>query len=122
LQIDPGNMVAADRYVFAAFLTRNRTELEDAVRVAGVVLRDNPEAAGVRMDRGLCLQLLRQYAGAERDFERVGKDRWDVQALALAASDAARTSDAAKAKRLLHLAERIDPKYTPVRVALARYH
>ena len=120
LQIDPGNIVAADRYVFAAFLLRTNAELEDGVRVADLVLLNYPGAIRVRMDRALCLQRLRKYALAERDFERVGEQRGDVQALALAASDAARSSDSAKAKRLLRLAERIDPKYTPVRVALTR--
>jgi len=120
LQIDPGNVIAADRYVFAAFLERTSVALEDGVEVAGLVLRDNPEATAVRMDRALCLQRLGRYGAAERDFERVGQERRDVQALALAASDAARSLDAAKAKRLLRLAERIDPRYTPVRVALAR--
>ncbi len=120
LQIDPGNVIAADRYVFATFLERTSAALEEGVQVAGLVLRDNPEATVVRMDRALCLQRLRRYAAAERDFERVGEERRDVQALALAASDAARSSDAAKAKRLLRQAERIDPRYAPVQLALAR--
>ena len=120
LQIDPGNVIAADRYVFAAFLERTSVALEDGVQVADLVLRDNPEATAVRMDRALCLQRLRKYTSAERDFERVGEERLDVQALVLAASDAARSWDSAKARRLLRLAERIDPRYAPVRVALTR--
>ena len=120
LRIDSANLVAADRYIFAAFLSRRGREIEDALRVADAVLRDHPRAASVRMDRALCLQLLRRYAQAEPDFERVGKERGDVQALALAAADAVRITDVQKANGLLHLAQRIDPRYAPVRAALER--
>lgn len=120
LQIDPGNVIAADRYVFAAFLERTSAALEDGVQIADLALRGNPEATAVRMDRALCLQRLGKYAAAERDFERVGDERRDVQALALAASDAVRSLDGAKARRLLRLAQQIDPRYAPVRLALTK--
>ena len=120
LWFDGGNMVAADRYVFSAFLSREPNELASAVRIARVVLRAFPGNTAVRMDRALCLQLLRRYAQAERDFEAVGRERNDVQALALAASDARIIGNAAKARRLLAAAERIDPLYVPVRFALER--
>jgi len=120
LRLDAGNVVAADRYVFSAFLSRKPTELERAVRMAGVVLRRLPGNAAVRMDRALCLQLLKRYVQAEADFEAVGRERSDVQALALAASDARIIGDSAKARRLLRAAERIDPHYIPVRLNLKR--
>jgi tetratricopeptide (TPR) repeat protein len=120
LRIDPGNTVAADRYVFAAFLSRKPQELEDAVRVASVVLKTYPHEASVRMDRALCLQLRKQYRMAAQDFEEVGRERADVQALALAASDERMGGDMLAARRLLFAAAHIDPKYMPVRIALER--
>jgi tetratricopeptide (TPR) repeat protein len=120
LQIDSANMVAADRFIFAVFLSRNGRELADAIAVGDAVLREHPQATDVRMDRALCLQLLKRYAQAEPDFERVGRERGDVRALALAASDAARIADVGKANGLLRLARQIDPDYAPVRLALDR--
>ena len=120
LWMDPGNMVAADRYVFSAFLSREPHELEDAIRVASVVLRAYPDAAAVRMDRALCLQLLRRYSQAESDFEEVGRKLADVQALALAAADAKMSGNPEKARRLWVAAAHIDPQYVPVRTALER--
>jgi tetratricopeptide (TPR) repeat protein len=120
LALDNANVSAADRYVFVAFLSHKRGELEDGIRLAGTVLARYPGDTTLRMDRALCLQLLRRYASARMDFERVGKERADVQALALAAADAKRLGDAAGAYRLLLLAQRIDATYVPVRIALAR--
>jgi Flp pilus assembly protein TadD len=120
LRFDAGNTVAADRYVFSAFLSRTPSDVEDAVRVAGAVLRKAPNEAIVRMDRALCLQLLRRYVLAARDFELVGRERHDVQALALAAADQRLIGNAAKARQLLLIANTIDPHYMPVRVALER--
>jgi Flp pilus assembly protein TadD len=120
LRFDPGNTVAADRYVFSAFLSRKPSQLEDAVGVAGAVLRKRPNEAILRMDRALCLQLLRRYALAARDFELVGRERHDVQALALAAADQRLGGNAAKGRQLLLIAATIDPHYMPVRVALER--
>jgi tetratricopeptide (TPR) repeat protein len=120
LAIDQANLEAADRYVFAAFLSRRRGELENGVSVASSVLLHDPRDAALRMDRALCLQLLKRYAAARADFERVGRQSADVQALALAAADARSTGDGAAAHRLLLLANHIDPSYEPVRVALAR--
>ncbi len=122
LRIDPTNLDAADRYVFAAFLNRRRAELEEAINLAGVFLTRDPSDAALRMDRALCLQLLKRYAAARVDFEWVGRQRADVQALALAAADAKKTGDWATARRLLLLANRTDPTYIPVRAALARSH
>lgn len=120
LRIDATNVVAADRYVFSAFLSRKPNELEDAIRVAGALLRGHPREATVRLDRALCLQLLKRYALAARDFELAGRERGDVQALALAAADAKRSGDALKARRLLREAAALDPSYLPVRVRLER--
>lgn len=120
LRFDSGNTVAADRYIFSAFLSRKPSDLVDAVRVAAVVLRKRPDEAIVRMDRALCLQLLRQYALAAQDFELVGRERDDVQALALAAADQRLSGNTAKARQLLLVAQAIDPHYMPVRVALER--
>ncbi|MGB6986444.1 MAG: hypothetical protein WBD74_10770 [Candidatus Aquilonibacter sp.] len=120
LTIDPANLDAADRYVFAAFLSRRRVELEEGVNLAGTVLTRDPRDAALRMDRALCLQLLRRYASARVDFEWVGKQRADVQALALAAADAGKTGDRVAAHGLLLVANRTDPSYIPVRSALAR--
>jgi Flp pilus assembly protein TadD len=122
LWVDPGNTVAADRYVFAAFLSRKPEQLEDAVRVASVVLQTHPHEANVRMDRALCLQLRKQYRLAARDFEEVGGERADVQALALAAADERIGGDMSAARRLLSAAAHIDPNYVPVRIALERSH
>jgi tetratricopeptide (TPR) repeat protein len=120
LAIDPENLDAADRYVFAAFLSRNATELEAGVKLAGDVLVYDPENATLRMDRALCLQLLKRYAAARVDFEWVGRHRNDVQALALAAADAGKSGLREDAHRLLLLAHRVDPTYVPVQLALAR--
>lgn len=120
LRVDAANVVAADRYIFSAFLSRKPDELEDAVRIAGPVLRAHPREATVRLDRALCLQLLKRYALAARDFELAGRERGDVQALALAAADAKRSGDALKARRLLRAAAALDPGYVPVKVALER--
>jgi tetratricopeptide (TPR) repeat protein len=120
LAIDPANVVAADRYVFAAFLSRRPAELEAGVQLAGTVLVRDPRNAALRIDRALCLQILKRYAAARADFEWVGKQRGDVQALALAAADARRSGREADARRLLLLAHRVDPLYVPVRLALAR--
>lgn len=122
LSIDPTNLDAADRYVFAAFLSRRRVELEEGVNLADVFLTSDPHDTALRMDRALCLQLLKRYAAARVDFEWVGRQRADVQALALAAADARKTGDPASARRLLLLANRTDPAYIPVRKALARSH
>jgi hypothetical protein len=122
LAIDAANVSAADRYVFVAFLSRRRSRLEDGIRLASAVLARDPADATLRMDRALCLQLLQRYAAARVDFERVGEQRSDVQALALAAADAKRLDDAIGAHRLLLAAYRIDARYTPVRLALARSH
>jgi len=122
LQIDPDNTVAADRYVFAAFLERKSGTLEDAIRVATLVLRRTPHATAVRMDRALCYHLLKRYRPAARDFEQVGEELGDVQALALAASDSTRSGNMPAARRMLQMAERIDPTYHPVRVALGKMH
>ncbi len=118
--IEPANLDAADRYVFVAFLSRNAAALEDGIRFATAVLRRFPDSETLRMDRALCLQLLRRYAEARADFERVGRERDDVQALALAAGDARRLNDPAGARGLLVLARRIDATYAPVRMVLAR--
>jgi tetratricopeptide (TPR) repeat protein len=120
LFLDPANTDAADRYVFAAFLSRQRTQLVEAVDVARSVLARDPKDSALRMDRALCLQLLKRYAEARADFEVAGKQRADVQALALAAADARKTGDIAASYRLLLSAHRIDPSYKPVVVALAR--
>ncbi len=72
------------------------------------------------MDRALCLQLLRRYVLAAEDFELVGRERSDVQALALAAADQRLSGNPAKATQLLLIARIIDPHYIPVRVALER--
>ncbi|HTX57052.1 MAG TPA: hypothetical protein VMD47_08095 [Candidatus Acidoferrales bacterium] len=118
--IDPSNLQAVDRYVFLAFLSRSRAGLEDAVHVADEALEAHPDDAALRMDRGLCLQVLRRFERAEQDFERVGFERGDVQALALAAADSRKHGDRAKALRLLRIAHALDPRYVPVRVALER--
>jgi tetratricopeptide (TPR) repeat protein len=120
LLVDPGNAAAADRYIFASFLSREPNELEDAIRVAGAVLQTHPQETSVRMDRALCLQVRKQYRLAARDFEEVGRERADVQALALAAADARIGGDMASARSLLSAAARIDPNYVPVRIALER--
>jgi tetratricopeptide (TPR) repeat protein len=122
LAIDPANVDAADRYVFAAFLSRKASELEAGVQLAGTVLAHDPEDATLRMDRALCLQVLKRYAAARADFEWIGKHRGDVQALALAAADARNSGRQKDARRLLLLAHRVDPTYVPVRLALARSH
>ncbi|HTU68795.1 MAG TPA: tetratricopeptide repeat protein [Candidatus Baltobacteraceae bacterium] len=119
LEVDPANLAAADRYVFAGFLSRRSGELRDAIETAGRVLQAYPHDTTLRMDRALCLQLLKNYDSAEREFERVGRERRDVEALALAAADARRTSSQS-AISLLLLARSIDPRYLPVRAALAR--
>lgn len=118
--IDPSNIGAADRFVFAAFLSRKARELEDGVQLAGTVLARDPGNATLRMDRALCLHLLKRYATARADFEWVGKRRGNVQALALAAADARKCGRPEEARRLLLLAHREDPTYLPVRLALAR--
>lgn len=118
LIVDPANLDAADRYVFAAFLSRQKVELEEGVNLAGAVLARNPGDAALRMDRALCLQLLRRYAAARVDFEWVGEQRADVQALALAAADARKMGEPATASRLLLLAYRADPHYAPVRALM----
>ncbi|HTZ55225.1 MAG TPA: hypothetical protein VMB20_09160 [Candidatus Acidoferrum sp.] len=120
LAVDPENIDAADRYVFAAFLSRRRPMLDEAVQLAGDVLARNQGDAALRMDRALCLQLLKRYAAAQKDFEWVGRHRSDVQALALAAADARKRGQQFAARRLLLLAHRMDPNYVPVRLALAR--
>ena len=120
LTIDPANEVAADRYVFTAFLSRDIARLDDAVSFAQAVLVGHPRDAVLRMDRALCLQLQGRYADAEREFALAGMQRGDVQALALAAADARRLGNLRDARRLLRAAYRIDPHYRPVRSALAR--
>jgi len=120
LQLDRNNVTAADRYVFTAFLSREPHELEKAIRIASAVLQADPDEAAVRMDRALCLQLLKRYPQAERDFEEVGRQLSDVRALAMAASDARLNGDTTKARRLLLAAAHLDPRYVPVRIALER--
>jgi len=120
LTIDSANSSAAERLVFAEFLSHDARELEDGVRVASFALIADPRDAGLRMDRALCLQLLKRYVQARVDFEVAGKQRGDVQALTLAAADARRTHDLIGARRLLLLAQRTDPAYLPVRTALSR--
>lgn len=120
LRLDRDNVTAADRYVFTAFLSRAPHKLEEAIRVASVVLQAHPDEATLRMDRALCLQLLKRYPQAERDFEKVGRTLSDVRALAMAASDARLNGDATKARQLLRAAAHIDPLYIPVRIALER--
>lgn len=120
LTIDPGNADAADRFVFAAFLSRKAVELEAGVQLAAAVLAHDPKNANLRMDRALCLQLLKRYVAARADFEWVGRSRGDVQALALAAADARKSGRQDDARRLLLVANRIDPTYVPVRLAIAR--
>jgi tetratricopeptide (TPR) repeat protein len=120
LAIDPTNVDAADRYAFAAFMSRDSSDLDDGIRIATAVLTLYPRNAILRMDRALCLQLRKRYAQARADFERVGEERGDVQALALAAADAKRLGDPEASHHLLLLAHRIDPTYAPVAIALAR--
>jgi tetratricopeptide (TPR) repeat protein len=120
LAVDPANVAAADHYVFFEFLSRDGHDLDDGISVATAMLTRNPGDTTLRMDRALCLQLRKRYAQARADFERVGEERGDVQALALAAADAERLGDAKATHRLLMLAHRIDPSYVPVLVALAR--
>jgi tetratricopeptide (TPR) repeat protein len=120
LEIDPANVDAADRYLFVSFLSRDPQDLDDGIHLATTILAYDRGDATLRMDRALCLQLRGRYAQARVDFERVGKERGDVQALVLAAADAKRVGDAHAGHRLLLLAHRLDPKYAPVRIALAR--
>jgi tetratricopeptide (TPR) repeat protein len=120
LALDPANVDAADRYVFVVFLSRDPRDIDDGIHLATVVLERNPGDATLRMDRALCLQVRGRYAQAQRDFEQAGRERGDVQALALAAADAKRLGDTTARHQLLLLAHRLDPKYAPVRIALAR--
>ena len=119
-QLDRNNADAADRYAFAAFLSRR--ERSAAADAAGVTLAMHPREVRLRMDRALCLHALAKYGAASREFEEVGREARDVQAYALAAADAARMREVARARRLLSLAHRIDPQYLPVTRALGRLH
>ena len=120
LAFDASNIDAADRYVFVAFLSHRTNELKEAIDVASSILAHYPRDTALRMDRALCSQLLKRYAAAEADFERVGRESGDVQALALAAADAKKLGHTAAARRLLLEAYRIDPAFAPLRIALAR--
>ena len=120
LAVDASNIEAADRYVFVAFLSHRKDELKDAIDVASRVLAHRPGDTTLRMDRALCSQLLKRYAAAEADFERVGRETEDIQALALAAADAKKLGRTSAARRLLLEARHIDPAFAPVRIALAR--
>ncbi len=118
LAIDPNDNAAADRYAFSALLSRRKSVIEDGIRVLDVALSNHPEDDTLRMDRALCLQKLKRYDLAEPDFERVGIETRNVQALAFAAADARKLSRIGKSRSLLLAASRIDPKYEPIRLAL----
>ena len=118
LAIDPGDSVASDRYALSALLSHRKSIIEDGIRVLDLALVNHPEDATLRMDRALCLQKLKRYSLAEPDFERVGMENRNVEALAFAAADARKLSRISKARSLLLVASRIDPKYEPIRLAL----
>jgi tetratricopeptide (TPR) repeat protein len=120
LFIDPRNDVAADRYAFAALLAHDPLQIEDGIRVATESLSARPHNTVLRMDRALCLQRIGRFREAEVDFERVGLENHDVQALAFAAADARKLRRFDRARTLLAFGERIDPNYLPIRHALAQ--
>jgi tetratricopeptide (TPR) repeat protein len=87
LTLDPSDDEAADRYVFAAFLSHDRRRILAAVAIADAALRAHPADAALLADRGLCLHVLRRYAPAARDFARAGSISGDRLDLALAAAE-----------------------------------
>jgi Flp pilus assembly protein TadD len=91
LAIDRDDLDAADRLVFAAFLSRNVSQVEIALRVADATLLRHPQDGTMFADRGLCLQFLRRYALASRDFLQAGKLTGSRLDRAIAAADLRRT-------------------------------
>lgn len=113
LLLDPGNPTAVDRTVFEAILSHRRVALREAVSTANAYLERNPGDDAIRNDEALALQVEGRFAEAEAEFERVGHDRHDAQAMTFAGLDALHRGDRRSARRLFGGAVRFDSKFLP---------
>jgi tetratricopeptide (TPR) repeat protein len=89
LTLDAANADAADRYAFASFLGRDRSQMRDALRITDRFLGTRPDDGALRLDRALLRQALRDYRGAADDFAALGRSG-NPLARRLAAADARR--------------------------------
>jgi tetratricopeptide (TPR) repeat protein len=121
LAVDPSNAAAADRLMFQAILSHDKAILQRAVRIGDDQLMHDGHNETVRMDRALCLQLLGRRREAMTDFAAVGRATGDPRALLFAADDAAKLMARDRARELLRVAVRLDPRFKPARVALGRF-
>jgi tetratricopeptide (TPR) repeat protein len=117
---DAKNDTAVDRIAFGALMTHRRADIESGIDTTSEYLAQHPNDAVILMDRGLLLQVIRRYAGAERDFTAVGRRIHDARALTFAGFDAYHAGARKRARALWREAVAFDPNFLPAQRAMRR--
>lgn len=120
LAIDADDGAAADRFAFAAMLSRDPQAIAASLRETSAYLARHPEDATVRMDRAMAYRAAGQLPAALADFALAGAQTGDARALAFAGFTAERLRERALARRYWRAALSARPGFLPARRALAR--
>lgn len=116
--LDPQSETAVDRLTFVAMQQRTRSALSNGVAVASRYLREHPNSAAIRFDRGLCLLLLKAYRPASEDFKIAAGVTRSAQQFVFAGWAAKRSGHVREAVTLWRLALAIRHRYRPALLAL----
>ena len=116
--IDPNNGVAVDRLAFFGMQLRTPASLQSSLAVTEAYLAKHPDDANVRADRGLCLQILKRYRLAAREFAIAASQAHDARYYTFAGWDALRSGDRTAARKFWQLALNAQPQFSPALGAL----
>ena len=118
MKLDPRSPVAADRLAFHLALRHDRTNARAAVAIATRALTSNPVEAALFVDRAFAELQLRDWRGAEHDFDRAGALAHDPRYEHFASRMALRSGNRFAAKRYARRALADDPAFAPARALL----
>jgi tetratricopeptide (TPR) repeat protein len=118
LWIDRDCELAAKRLAFVTLSRPSETTLGRVVEVLDEQLARDPTATELRIERAFCLEHLRRYDRAGDDFLTVASRTRSAKYYLLAGWEKWRSGEHNDAHRYWRAALRIDPGYTPARMAL----
>lgn len=121
LWLDDRSASAADRVLFAALLSHDRAEMLEALALSAPAFAADSASLPLMQDRALLLHRLERYAQASRAFSRAGRRTRDPRLLLLAALDARRSGEYARAQELMRAAVQADPSFAPARRDFRRF-